>query len=51
MKAATELNIVVAAPSEAWLQAHRWPLVAALIPSCISEVMDLVPAARGQFCQ
>jgi hypothetical protein len=42
---------VVAAPPDAWLQTHRWPLMAALIPCCICDVVELPPADRGRFCK
>ena len=50
VKAAAEAKVMVAAP-EAWLQDHRWQLVAALIPSSISKEVDLAPADRARFCR
>ena len=50
-EAATATKAPAADPPAAWLEEHRWLLVAALIPTSISMIAGLQPGDRFRFCR
>jgi len=49
--AAAEARVEAAAPSVDWLRAHRWQLVAAILPTSVSTEAVLLAAKLAQFCK
>ena len=49
--AAAETKVTAADPLMAWLEEHRWQLVAALIPASISGIAGLSPGDRICFAR
>ena len=48
---AAELRVEVAMPAMEWLRAHRWQLVAAILPASVASEAALPPTKLVQFCR